>query len=181
MIHTILSADAWFENWMLSLRTPFFLQAFNGVTWFGNTATVIGIAALIGIFCLYHTPYRRYLAGFVVTLGGAAATAYALKEIIGRARPGGLIPSAVESSFSFPSGHATLGVALYGFIAFILCRRYPERAKAIIVTAAIVILAIGFSRLYLGLHFPTDVIGGYLVGVLWLFFGIEITKRLQKD
>jgi undecaprenyl-diphosphatase len=179
LLTTILSADLWFENLMLSVRNPFLVQIFKRITFFGNTTTVIGIAVLIGAYLFFSKVLRPYLAGLFVTLGGAATSAYFLKEIVGRARPGGLISTAIESDFSFPSGHATASMALYGFTAYILCRLYPQHRRAVLGVATSLILLIGFSRLYLGLHFPTDVIVGYLVGGVWLWIGIKLVQKLQ--
>ena len=176
----ILSADVWFENLMLSIRTPFWVHVFNLVTFFGNTLTVIGIAGLIGAYMFFFKKeYRPYVAGLVTTLGGAAVCAYLLKEVVQRARPGGLIPAVTETSYSFPSGHATAAMALYGFFAFLLCRLYPEYKKGIVTIATLIVLAIGFSRLYLGVHYPSDVLAGFAVGGLWLWLGVWLTNKLQ--
>jgi undecaprenyl-diphosphatase len=161
---------------MLSVRTPFFVQLFKGVTFFGNPATIIGMAIVVMCFLAYRR-YWSYLAGFVVALGGAAASAYVLKEVVARARPGELIQTVAETGYSFPSGHATGSMAFYGFIAFILYRLYPRCQKSVFVVAALVILAIGFSRLYLGVHFPSDVIAGYLVGGLYVWAGILVVRK----
>lgn len=179
MINFILMIDAWFEHLMLSVRTPFFVEFFSGVTFFGDILTVIIIAALVSIFLL-SAPRRMYIAGLVTTLFGAVASVYVLKTFIAQARPGGLLPAISETSFSFPSWHAAASVALYGFIAFLLCRLYPERKRAVTIVATILILLIGFSRLYLGVHFPSDVIAGYLLGGLWLYIGIRVTKKFDK-
>lgn len=179
ILNSLLSADLWFENMLLGIRTPFGLQICNGITFFGNTATVILIAGIVGAILLLNKSYRPYIAGLVTTLAGAAGSAYVLKELVMRARPGGLIPyAAVETSYSFPSGHATASIALYGFIAFLLYKLYPRYKTGTIVVAVLIILSIGFSRLYLGLHFPSDVIAGYVVGGLWLWLGMWITNKL---
>lgn len=176
----ILTADVWFENLLLSIRTPFLLHVFNWITFFGEILVVIGIAGLISIAILLLKLDKTYIAGLAVALIGAAASSYIMKAVIERARPDGLIPAVTESSFSFPSGHATLAVALYGFTAFFLCKMYPRNTKLIVVVATVIVLAIGFSRLYLGVHFPSDVIAGYILGGLWVLIGIEIAKRFRR-
>jgi undecaprenyl-diphosphatase len=178
---SILLADAWFENFMLSIRTPFGVHLFSVVTFFGNSLTIIGIAGLIGAYMVFsREEYKPYLIGLVVTLSGAAASAYALKEIVQRARPSGLIPAVTETSFSFPSGHAVASVALYGFIAFLLSRLYPRHKRVAAALAALVALTISFSRLYLGVHYPSDVIAGFILGGLWLWIGIWVTNRFRS-
>jgi undecaprenyl-diphosphatase len=181
MLSFILTADLWFENMLLGIRTPFFLHIFNGVTFFGNTAVVIGITGIVVMFLLFSKNYKSYAAGLFTAVIGAGATSYSMKTIIERARPGGLIPSAVETSSSFPSGHATLAMALYGFLAYVLCKLYPKHSAVIVTLATVIIFAIGFSRLYLGMHFPSDVLAGYLLGGPWLSIGIKVVALLKRN
>ncbi|MCX6787201.1 MAG: phosphatase PAP2 family protein [Candidatus Kaiserbacteria bacterium] len=181
MLNTILNADVWFENMLLGVRTPFFLHLFNWVTFFGNTIVVVAVTGIVGICLLLSQRFKAYAGGLAAAVIGASGASYILKILVGRARPSGLIPSAIETSFSFPSGHTTLAMTLYGFLAYLLCKLYPKNAAAIVTLATLVIFVIGFSRLYLGLHFPTDVLGGYLLGGLWLLIGIKITALLKRD
>lgn len=175
---SVVMLDVWFENFLLTVRTPLLLGLFNLVTLLGNTLLVIGIAGVVSVILFFKSD-KFYIAGLATTLLGAATSAYLIKDIVGRARPGGLIPSMLETSFSFPSGHATAAIALYGFIAFLLCRHYSGKARTIVAAASIVIVVIGFSRLYLGVHFPSDVVAGYLVGGWWLLAGMWLTDTLQ--
>lgn len=179
ILSNLFAFDVWFENLLLSMRHPLFVQLFRDITFFGNTMTVIGLVVLFGIFLLLAETRRVYLVGLFASLAGAAGTTYVLKEVVGRLRPSGSIPTSIETDFSFPSGHATASMAFYGFTAYVLCRLYPQRAKTILTTATAVIFLIGFSRLYLGLHFPTDVIAGYLVGGVWVWIGIRMTDKLR--
>jgi len=179
MMTSILAFDLWFENLMLSARTPFGVYIFNVITFFGGTIAIIGIAVLAGVWLARSRRYWPYLAGLATTLAGAAVSGYALKALSARARPDGLIPAITETGFSFPSMHATASIALYGFIAFIFCRLYPEHKRVIAALTTIGIIAIGFSRLYLGMHYPSDILAGYVVGGLWLLIGIAITRRLH--
>lgn len=175
----VITADVRFEQLLLAARSVPLLEIFGWITLLGNTVVVIGIAALTSIAIFFYKIDRAYLVGFSSTLLGAAASDYFMKVIVARARPGDFIPSVIETSYSFPSGHATAALALYGFIAYALCRRYPKHARKIVATVTAVILAVGFSRLYLGVHFPSDVIAGYLLGGLWLLLGVTITDRLR--
>ncbi len=181
ILHTIVSADIWFEHLMLTIRTPLMVRVFEIVTFFGEPTTIIGFAGVVGLTLLYTPRGRLFVIGFVTTLAGAAASGFALKDIVMRARPGGLIPAIRETGFSFPSGHATGSMAFYGFVAFLLCRWYPRYAKAIIATTTALVLMIGFSRLYLGVHFPSDVIAGYLLSILWLAIGIRIVGTPRES
>lgn len=178
--HSFIAVDDQrFENLLLSVRSPFFLNVFGFITLFGNPLVVLGIAPVVGAFLWYSKIYRACAMGLAVTLIGAGSVGYIMKIMVGRMRPGGLIPSAIETSFSFPSGHATAAMALYGFIAYLLFRLFPEKQILVMVATVVILGSIGFSRLYLGVHFPSDVLGGYILGGLWLLIGIEITKRLK--
>jgi len=178
----VLNADVWFENLLLGVRTSFLLRVFSFVTILGNTFVIIGITGIIGAFLFFSKKhYGAYVSGLATAVMGASGTNYLMKTLIERARPGELFSYTVETSFSFPSGHATLAMALYGFFAFILCKLYPKNTVVIITLATLVILAIGFSRLYLGVHFPSDVFAGYILGGLWLLIGIEVATLLTRN
>ena len=181
MMNTMFAADLWFENLMLAVRTPSVLRVAEAVTFFGEATTVLALAALGGLFLLSSATRRAYLAGLVASLAGATASAYALKLFVARPRPTGLIPAFTETAFSFPSYHAVAAVAFYGFIAFFLCKTYPSYRMVILTAFVAIALAIGFSRLYLGVHFPSDVIGGYALGALWLYLGVRLTRKFAAD
>jgi membrane-associated phospholipid phosphatase len=105
------------------------------------------------------------------------ATTSVGKLLIGRHRPEITIDVTVVSS-SFPSGHATAAMAVYGFIAYAIARvlpGVPERFEVAYWTAVLILL-IGFSRIFLGVHYLTDVIGGFLVGGFWLLIGFTIAE-----
>lgn len=84
-------------------------------------------------------------------------------------------------SYSYPSGHAMGSMVLYGFLAYILAIHYPRYARLVYSIAAILVMAIGFSRLYLGVHWPTDIIAGYGVGFLWVTLCITMLKLQQAE
>ena len=130
----------------------------------------------------YYFWWRRYreearffilacLGGFILNTG--------LKLFFSKPRPELWHQLISEKSFSFPSGHALGSMVLYGFIAHELATHYPRFAKLIYSLTVILIAAIGISRLYLGVHWPTDIIAGYGVGFLWLMICITMLK-LQR-
>lgn len=180
MIDSIIAADQWFEELLFSIRTPFFLDVFKKITFFGDELTIAVIAGIVILFLLYFKVYPAYAAGLAVTLIGAGVMGHVMKAVVERARPSGFISSVIETSFSFPSGHATISMALYGFIAYFLAVLFPTK-KLIILTAAIVIIgSIGFSRLYLGVHFSSDILAGYVLGGVWIFIGMVFIEKLNR-
>ena len=104
-----------------------------------------------------------------VSTAGSIVLTTVLKGVFGRARPE-LFDSGYEASFySFPSGHATVAVGFYGMLTVILAYRLKGLARwAVAVSGVLVVLLIGLSRLYLGVHYPTDILAGYLAALLWL-------------
>src|SRR5262249_19621450 len=88
----------------------------------------------------------------------------------------------VEKSFSFPSGHAAIAIALYGFLSYVLTRNVISwKLRTNVVFAALIVaFTVGLSRMYLGLHFLSDVLGGYVIGLLWLMVGATLAEILRS-
>ncbi len=112
---------------------------------------------------------RRDAVFVVVAAGGAMVLTNAIKVILERPRPGGGGLVSVASA-SWPSGHATSGVAFYGAVGLLAARRVPAAwgRAAIWVVVGVLVAAVGTSRVYLGVHYPSDVVAGWVVGGLWL-------------
>ena len=104
-----------------------------------------------------------------VALGGALGLALIIKTLVGRMRPSIFPPIVHESGFSFPSGHTISALTFYGMCAFLLARPLHGWARWLVVLgAAIIIGAVAYSRVYLGVHYPTDVLGSFILGAAWL-------------
>lgn len=168
--------DAWAETFFASIRTPLGLRVFESITVLGSPTFVAVIVSIVTL-ALVFSRYRTYLRSFLLTFFGAVSSVFVVKDLVERVRPSGLIPAFIEPGFSFPSGHATISIALYGFLAFLACRLYPRYKRLFIAVAVTLALGIGVSRLYLGVHYPSDVIAGYALGALWLLIGIAVGKR----
>lgn len=173
----IVPIDVRIEYWLYASRSLSWNQFFTFVTAFGNWKFV-GLSTLL-ITALFASHGRKHNAfALLTTLIGAEATAGISKLILERPRPMG-IGVFNETSFSFPSGHATVALAFYGFLGYLLWRKkkQPLEKRVVLILTTLVILLVGFSRLYLGLHYLSDVIGGYLISTIWLLIGIIIMKR----
>lgn len=138
---------------------------------FGGIITVI--------LCL-----RKYITEgimLVVCSGGSGLMTLVIKSIVMRIRPD-MMPVIMETGYSFPSGHSVTAVCFYGYLAF-LCYTYGSsvliRYMGVILNV-MMILAIGVSRIYLGVHYPTDVIGGYVGGMMWLGMSILLIDYIEK-
>ncbi len=118
----------------------------------------------------------------VATLGGIALTSV-LKNVFERARPDLFESVYVESSYSFPSGHATMAVGFYGTLTLLVAWRLRGfRRWAVVLAGVTLVLLIGLSRLYLGVHYPTDVLAGFLAAPVWvssigLFYFLYLNLR----
>ncbi len=173
---TIVTVDKNIENLLFVYRSPLLVKVFLWITVLGKFKIVLASAlALTLIFRLWNR--LKLVAPLWITLAGSFLFILLGKEALHRPRPAGFAVYS-ESYFSFPSGHATIAMALFGFTAYFLwteTETWKTRLN-IIFAAAMAILTIGFSRLYLGVHFLSDVLGGYLLGLLWLIIGICISE-----
>ncbi len=141
-----------------------------------GTAKVVVSAGVLFALWLWMQKKTAYILPFWITLGASSAVCALGKTAFQRSRPAyGII---AESSFSFPSGHATIAMALYGFLIYYACRRTTSLSTRLnaLFAGGMLIAAIGLSRLYLGAHFLSDVLGGYLLGALWLIIGISLAE-----
>jgi membrane-associated phospholipid phosphatase len=143
-------------------------EFFEAVTTLGNGIVLAGVAAIAA----YLLARRRYYAEavlMVLAYAGAQVLSFSLKLAFRRDRPFFTDPLATVSTYSFPSGHATVSIAVYGALCLVLVRRLTGPARVVCVAAAVLLVSlIGFSRLYLGVHFLSDVLAGYSVGIAWL-------------
>ncbi len=163
-------------EWFASIRTEPLTQFFLLITQFGATQVVL-VIALIAL-CFFLVRMRTYALPFFLALVGNALTVALVKESIARARPSADLAVYLENLFSFPSGHSAIAVVAYGFIAYALARRARGMMRTLVipVLATLLIALIGVSRLYLGVHYLSDVIGGFLFGGVWLWAAILLRK-----
>jgi undecaprenyl-diphosphatase len=173
-----------------SLETPFLTVTMKFFSFIGSGSS-INILALISVIVLYFfLHHRSELLLFIIVLIGSHYLFRLLKEIFHRARPD--LHRLIEiDGYSFPSGHATNAITVYGILSFLLWRHVPTRwgRSLLVIFSTIMILTIGFSRIYLGVHYPSDVIAGYFAGGFWLIISIwcfqfikeKIYERTHKE
>ncbi len=157
--------------------------AFYLLTWLGAWEILRILVPLVAVFLWWRR--RRLLA--VVWLGTMIISALlnqGLKVAYGRERPETKDALVHENNASFPSGHSTASMVGFGFLAYLLWLATEQRRArlAIVGGAGLLILGIGFSRIYLGAHYLSDVIGGFCLGAAWLsvcISGVESVRRLQ--
>lgn len=125
------------------------------------------LAAAVAIF--YHRGWKLSAVLLIVSTVGGMVLTTVLKSVFQRTRPELFDSGYTASFYSFPSGHATMAVGFYGMLTVILAYHFNGFARwAVAVAGLALVLLIGFSRLYLGVHYPTDVLAGFLAAPLWL-------------
>ncbi len=163
----IVAFDRQLADWLHAHQIGALTVVLRGVTTLGSALVLIPLAVAAVVWPLSRRRWGE--AGLIVmAIVGAELLTVALKAGFGRERPFFADPLATETSFSYPSGHATVSLALYGALAVLLIRAYPTRRALITAGAAALIVLIGFSRLYLGVHFLSDVLAGFSAGLVWL-------------
>lgn len=176
---TVVSVDMNIENLLTVFRDSYLVKLFLWITALAEAQIIISVTLVMtAVFWLWKK--RFYIASMWFAVSGSAASAYLAKMFINRARPGGNIPVYTEHFFSFPSGHSALIITLCGFLVYCVWRNFTTwriRVNSFFIAAAIILL-VGFSRLYLGVHFLSDVLGGYLIGFFWLLLGITFSEWL---
>lgn len=139
------------------------------LTWIGSPLAMFSAVPLVTAWMWWKRMREDAVLLLVAMVGGGALDA-ALKLHFRRVRPE--VPWAFvhEHSFSFPSGHSVLAVTLYAMLVYLAMRRLRAAAvkTVVVLVALLLVLGIGFSRIYLGAHFPSDVLGGYFVGAVWV-------------
>ncbi|MGI8968076.1 MAG: phosphatase PAP2 family protein, partial [Chloroflexota bacterium] len=147
-------------------RSTFAVFQFFSFIGGGLIRTVITIAAFLALAVVR----RWWTAMFYALTAVASLLVEIVKDLVRRPRPH-LFPGALHASgFSFPSGHSTSSVVFFGGLAFIVWQlsRRSGWATAAVIIAALFAAAVGLSRIVLGVHYPTDVFGGYTLGGAWL-------------
>jgi undecaprenyl-diphosphatase len=151
-----------------SFASPALTTAMEFITQLGGGWFLFPIGALI-VLALYRSGRRRDAALFAVAVLGADILDEVMKLVFHRSRPDAWFDYPIPGNYSFPSGHSFVSFCFYFALAEILIRdEWPRpRRLAVWAAAALFTLAIGFSRAYLGVHYPTDVLAGYLAAVAW--------------
>lgn len=156
---------------IVSFRREWLTEYFTFATHFGDRNAYIVFTLLLAAFYLIKKRSWKYIVQITSVLMLASLSNIALKKVINRARPS-LEHLVSVNTLSYPSGHSMSAMAFYGFLIF-LCVRYqmPQWMKTILIILLIILmLSIGISRIYLGVHYPTDVAAGFIGGFIWVAF-----------
>jgi len=177
----VLTFDVALSRLIYAYRTPTLTQFMSLVTNLGS-APLIAIGMLVIVLLCFQS-CKRGVVFFLFTLLTGVTLNLLLKLIFRVPRPD-ISPLEIATIYSFPSGHAMNSTVFYGSVAFLLFHFTRHKKLAVVVTilASVLILLVGASRIYLGVHYPSDVLASYLVGLLWLLICLlfECTLRILK-
>lgn len=173
----LVVADRAIYTALQELRSPVSDAVMIAITELGDTKVVVAMTAIVFLWLAWERAWRT-AAFWLVAVAGASALNTVIKVALHRARPDELLYSG-WSAFSFPSGHSTTNMALYGFLTFLVARGLrPIPQVAVALGGVALIFLIAFSRLYLGAHWFSDVAGGATFASAWLMLlGLFYLRR----
>jgi undecaprenyl-diphosphatase len=170
--------DNSFSSFIHNFYSPVLTSIMKFFTFIGSGVVIAVIVVLMMILFYTVLNHRTELVLFMGVLVGSALLNVLLKTIFHRARP--IINRIIDvNGYSFPSGHAMAAFTLYGILTFLLWKHTPTHwgRSLLILCSAFMIIMIGVSRIYLGVHYPSDVLGGYLASATWLVLSISTYQR----
>ena len=182
---SITRFDVALLGWLQRHATPVGYQVFQFISLLGSPIPILIIAPLVGARLIRE---RRWplLGGWAAAFLGSWTLDLALKAAFHRPRPPDADLFLMGFSWSFPSGHALVSLVCYGMLCYVLVvlgKHTPRARWAMIAGAALIVLLVGMSRLYLGVHYFSDVVAGYAAGTLWLaacISGLEVARRWPR-
>ena len=177
--------DNEFDQKVFDSLDPYVNEATNGfmqfITFFGSHDFLIPANLALIAYFLFIRKHKWYSIKIPAIALSSLLLMVVLKNLFGRSRP--LIPLLYEAKgLSFPSGHALMSVSFYGLMCYIVLRTVEHRFLKWFLFALLIfmIVLVGFSRIYLRVHYTSDVIAGYCMGLLWLFISIFILQRIER-
>ncbi|MCP1311373.1 phosphatase PAP2 family protein [Paenibacillus tyrfis] len=178
----LLAFDHSISSLIQSWESAGWTRFMKGFSWIGSTMPIIVLSLGMIIVLYVLLGRRKELLLFIAAIGGSTAVGYVSKSLFARERPN-FHRLLEEDGFSFPSSSSVAAVALYGIIVYLLWSHIRNRTGKIALTSAAIFMmvCIGLSRIYLGVHYPSDVIGGMLAGAAWLWLAIAVYKHLSDS
>lgn len=175
--NTISILDNYIYNLIKGFISPKMTPIVKFITEFGNYTVMVPVIILFYLFNKDKS-FNRY---FTINLVAIFTSNFIVKNIIRRDRPID-INLIIENSFSFPSGHSMVSFAFYGFIIYyVYCSHLSKLGKTIIISIlTLLVLMIGLSRIYLGVHYASDVIGGFVLALVYLIIFIKYIYKKEK-
>ncbi|MRN52427.1 phosphatase PAP2 family protein [Paenibacillus monticola] len=182
MLNKVAFFDEYIINVVQSAESPAFTSLAKSLSLVGSSRQAIGISLLAMLLLFFLLKHRLELALFLCVGLGSQLLNTMMKLWFHRERPN-LHRIIEEVGYSFPSGHSMAAFSLYGAIAYLVWRHLHRKfARILLILIAVLITGgIGWSRIYLGVHYPSDVIGGYAASGAWLMLCITIFEAYRNS
>lgn len=167
--------------WVRYYSSDFLDFIMLGATFLGNRQFIIFFALGVLIYFLFIKPHRWYSIQIPAVALGSISANITLKHLFDRERP--ILEHMVDASgLSFPSGHAMFNLSFYGLLLFIIWKHAPNNIIRYTFASLLVLLIflIGISRIYLGVHYASDVFAGFAAGFLWLILSLVILNQIER-
>lgn len=159
-----------------AMRLPWLTPVMRWLTRFGDGWT-LGVLSVTVAYALWRAGYRRAALFVLCVSAGVGLVDNALKLVFARERPEASLRMVRASGYAFPSGHAMASTAVYVALAHVLCGLSRSRRWWAIPMAALLAWVVGCSRVYLNVHHPTDVLGGWVLGLGWYVLLVQLMLR----
>lgn len=171
--------DDWVRSGIHKLASPAVTFAMQVITLFGGPVVLLSLSLVVVVGFLVKKNYRAMIL-LIATMAGSTLLNVVLKLSFHRTRPLPFFDISAPNSYSFPSGHALMSCCFYCTIAALISARSKSRTVRVVVwvLAVLLIAGIGVSRIYLGVHYPSDVVAGYTAAFIWVMF-IVIVDRVR--
>lgn len=174
---TVVRLDIVAAHWIHSRARPTGIMVSEIISAVGSPTTM-GVIAVIGGAILLARRRLTMLFTWIAVFAGGGSLEKLLKEVVHRTRPEFTPTPAVEQSLSFPSGHTMMCAIGMGMLVYMLTvpRHMPRPWRGVLIGLAVsLVLAVGISRVYLGAHYPSDVLGGLAFGVAWVSICVAVS------
>jgi len=173
--------DPRFESFVVAHRVAWATGLMKSVTWLGSTVVLIPVVLIVGGYFVLRRRDWKPLGKLGAALLGAVLLYDIVKPLVGRARPPARFDLGYTfSGYAFPSGHATESLAVWGMLALLTAGMMRGHRYVPFVVATLVVALVGASRIYLGAHWLSDVLGGFALGGLWLALLVAVMLSRAK-
>lgn len=173
----IIKIDFWIANFVQNIRSEILTKFFKAITYLGEWKWIF-VAILILVITFIIKKYWQHLILLIAATLGSEIFIYSIKHLIKRTRPS-FLSIILENDFSFPSGHSLIAISFYGILTYFLSQKFYKKWQKIIIWTSVgfLIIMISFSRIYLGVHWFSDVIAGIIAGLIWLIIIIKVFRK----
>ncbi len=174
-MNALYSFDLWVFSFVENNRNMYLTLVMHVITMLSDYRVIVSIILLVLLF-----EKRKQLGLILASITGVSTLLmFWLKDFFARPRPTEIVALSSESTFSYPSGHALAAMVFYGMILFLIHRNIKDRilSRLLQVMLGILIFLIGISRVYLGVHYMSDVLAGFALGYALLMMGILVVRH----